>query len=512
MPHDTRRSAAVTDPVPARSLPARWLTGIRGRCRPGRSPVSRFGRWLAVAGILLLAGRAGLALLREPCVGVADNNDYWRVAEPAGIEAEQAPDAGYYVVCRYETSEADLLSSLTSPALVAWLARHLPAGTGDTFDLRQLGLIYWLLSLGVLIGGSIGGSNVYYLLMIAWIAYDPGYSLFFNSLYAEPALLVGLTAVLVVLLLDPLSQDRMRYGISAWSSLVVAAVLAGASKMQYSTFPAIVLFCAAASFAIRRSRPRRSQYAAMALLAAIAGLIPIHFFYGNAPRFPDTNNFNAVFGGIARVSSEPIAAMEALGIPPSQLERQPRDFFSAPREVIAPALPYVRELSRVRLAGLYLLDSHALARTALEIHTDLARVRTHPRGNYTQPESGRRARHYRTRVQFSRWRSALLRPVPFWSYLLLTVTGVFLVCQAVRRRWGAADTAFLFLVVWSGSQFVVVILGDGFVNLHQHLVGARLGVDFLLGLGAVRIARWGFRALASAGGRGSASRAEPAQG
>lgn len=508
MPHDTHRPAAVADPVPGRSRPARWLTGIRA----GGSPVSRLGWCLAIAGILLLAGRAGLALLREPCVGVADNNDYWRVAEPAGIEAEQEPDAGYHVVCRYETREADLLGSLTSPSLIAWLVHHVPSGTGDTFDLRRVGLIYWLLSLGILIAGSIGGCKVYYVLMVAWVLYDPAYFLFFNSLYADPALIVGLTAALLVLVLGPASRGRMRHDTLAWSSLVVAALLAGASKMQYLTLPAIVLFCTAVSFVIRRSRPRRSQWVALALLAAIAGSIPMHFFYGNAPRFPDTNNFNAVFGGIARVSSEPAAAMEALGIPPAHLERQPRNFFSAPREVIEPVLPYVRELSRVRLAWLYLADFRAFARTALEIHTDLARVRSHPRGNYTRPESGRRARHYRTSVQFSWWRSALLGPVPLWSYLLLAATGAFLVCQAVRRRWSAADTALLFLALWSSSQFVVVILGDGFVNLHQHLVGARLGVDFLLGLGAVRIGRWGFRALASDGGKGAAGRTDPVQG
>jgi hypothetical protein len=464
----------------------------------------RVGWSLAMAGILLLAGRAGMTLLREPCVGVADNLDYWRVARPAGIEVPAQAKQGYYVVCRYETSEAEPLSSLTSPTLIAWLTRA-TAGDDRTFDLRRLGLIYWLSTLAVLFVGLIAGADVLLVLILAWVLYDPGYFLFFNSLYADPALIVGLTATLIVLLLDPFDpvtgSCRGRYAALTLASLIVAAILAGFTKMQYATFPGIVLACSALTFVVRRSRPRRREYLFLAALAVIAAVAPVHFFYGAAPRFLDANNFNAVFGGIARVSSNPATALEALGIPPPHLDQQPRDYFAAPRQVIEPVMPHVRELSRVRLAALYLTDYRAFSRTAKEIHADLSRVRTHPRGNYSRTESGPRARFHQTRTQFSSWRSRLINPLPLWSHLLLAASMLFLVWRSVRRQWSGADTGCLFLVSWSVSQFGVVVLGEGFVNLHQHLLGARLGVDLLLGLSAGRVVSWAVRSLASARGR-----------
>ena len=38
----------------------------------------------------------------------------------------------------------------------------------------------------------------------------------------------------------------------------------------------------------------------------------------------------------------------------------------------------------------------------------------------------------------------------------------------------------LFLLLWVVSQSIVAVLGEGLVNLHQHLLGARLGFDFLM--------------------------------
>jgi len=468
-----------------------------------RSPAARALRWLAVAGVVALAAHAGRTLLREPCLGVADNRDWWRVARPAGIEVAPDLPKGFYVVCRHPAGEADPLGGLSSAGLVAWGVRAAADGPGGSVDLRWIGLVYWLATAALLTAGLLAGLDALLVLATAWVLYDPGFLLFFNSLYADPALIVALAAALILLLADPLrrSDDPRRGSRDAWA----AAVLGGFSKMQYSTFPAVLLACCALAMAAARSRPRRRHGILLAALLAAAALAPVHFLHGPAPRFLDANNFNAVFGGIVRVATDPAAAVRALGMPEEEAARQPRDYFAARRRgVLAPVLPALRSLSRVRLAALYLGDPGAIARTAAEIHAQLGKVRTHPRGNYTREESGRGPRFHRSPEQFSLWRTRLLGAVPAWSHLLLAATALLLAWRAARRRWSALDAASLLLVLWSASQFAVAVLGEGLVNLDQHLLGARLAIDLLVALTAVRLIRSAARALVRHPGAGPA--------
>lgn len=467
--------------------------------RPKRLRAARVLRWLATAAVLVLAARAGLTLAREPCVGVADNVDYWRVARPAGIEVEPQARKGFYVVCRYPVGEAEPLGSVTSAGMIAWAARPAAIGPDGQFDLRRLGLIYWSVSVAILVAGLIAGVDALLVLIVGWVLYDPGYYLWFNSLYADPALIVGLAAALIVLLLDPLTALRLagrgrRDGILL-AVLASAAAVAGFSKMQYSPFPGVLLGCCALALAFRGSRPRRGQGVLLAALAAIAALAPLHFLHGPAPRFVDANNYNAVFGGIVEVSSDPAAALEALGLP---AEPRPGDFFAARRSGdLAPVLPRLRQLSRLRLAALYLGDPRALWRSATAIHAQLTKVRTHPRGNYTEPESGRGPRFLVASERFSVWRTRLLGGVPLWSHPWLIATSLFLALRAASGRWCGLDTGFLLLVLWSASQLAVAVLGEGFVNLHQHLLGARLAIDLLVGLTIARLGLWTARSLIS---------------
>jgi hypothetical protein len=459
-----------------------------------RATLEKALRYAALAAVLLLSGRAGAAIFREPCIGVADNLDYWRVAEPAGIRVEPMPRQGSTMTCSYELTEPSLKSSLTSPSLVAWLARSRRWGIGgpsDRFDLRRLGVLYWLASTAILIAAFAAGVSAVYVLLSAWVLYDPGFFLFFNSLYADPALILGLTSAMLLLLQDPLAKPASIRARPARTMvlvlLILAAAFAGFSKMQYSFFPSVLLACCGLAIAIRRKLPDLAEGVFLSVLLALAVAAPIHFLRGPAPRFLDANNYNAVFGGIARVSSDPAAALGALGIPEEHRLRPAKDFFAAAVDAGDPVMPHVREISRLRLAALYLADGAALIKTARAVHGDLARVRTHPRGTFTKAETGRRPHVYRSPEQFSLWRARALNRLWLWSLLLLGGVALFLGARALRGAWGTADAAILFLLLWVTSQSAIAVLGEGFVNLHQHLLGARLGLDLLIALVLGRI-------------------------
>ncbi len=451
--------------------------------------MARYARYAAWALLLLLLAQMARVLAREPCVGVADNLDYWRVAKPAGIDVPPAQRRqGYYVVCSYPEIEPSLGSFFSSPALMAWLARPLgwglPVPAGQ-FDLRQVGLLYGVLTAAVLAGALLLGAPPLAVLLLAWVIADPGFLLFYNSLYADPALLLGLLGV--ACFLPSGLGESSRASRWALAVLVPCAALAGFSKMQYSLFPALLLGACAAPLLLNRERPDRVRIAVLASLALVAVAGPAHFFWGNAPRFLDANAYDAVYGGIARVSSDPAAALAALGIPEEHRLRPTKDYYAAHIAPDDPVLPYLRRLSRVRLASLYLRDPAAARLTAARIAEELWQPETNPRGNYTREESGRRRRVYWEPFQFSLWRSRCLGWLPSWTvWLFLAGVLAALVYRGVRGLWNAQDTLWLFLVLWVTSQAAVAVLGDGLVSLQQHLLGARLGLDLLLVLALAR--------------------------
>ena len=99
--------------------------------------------------------------------------------------------------------------------------------------------------------------------------------------------------------------------------------------MQYSPFPAVLLASCLLATAFRRRLPGVDESVFLAALLVLAIVAPIHFLRGPAPRFLDANDYNAVFGGIVRVSSDPATALAALGFPDEHRQRPPKDFFAA---------------------------------------------------------------------------------------------------------------------------------------------------------------------------------------
>lgn len=449
----------------------------------------RVGRFLALAGILLLFAKSGLLLARDPCRGVADNRDYWRVARPAGIKVERQKRGGAYVVCSYPIGESKLASGFSSSALLARLGSHFDWGLDvppGRFDLRQIGLLYWLFSVVLVIGAVLLGLPVFLALLFAWVLADPGFVLFFNSLYADPTLIVALTGLAALMPLASFERVREDPGSRRHRFLLILlwmlASAASSSKLQFSPFAlALAAAYGVAAWAYRK-RPSTNQMLFLIALT-IAGLAaPLHFFRGSGTRFLDANNYNAVYGGIARVASHRDRSLEFLGIPPEYRSRSTKDYFAAGvRQGDQGVVRSLRHLSRLRLAWTYLRDPGALFRTATAIEGIFQKVRTHPRGTYTQLESPGRTRADRTLEPYSFWRAKLLRSLPSqFVWMVLVITTSVLVVRGARRSWNPICTLLLFLTIWVTSQMAVAILGEGFVNLHQHLVGARLGFDLML--------------------------------
>lgn len=241
----------------------------------------------------------------------------------------------------------------------------------------------------------------------------------------------------------------------------------------------------------------RGPRAALGVLLALAVLVPLHFSVGSGPRFLRANNYHAVYAGLLRVTREPERALRALEIPREDWDLPRRDVWSARIPPEHPVHEALRSLSRWRLLALYVSDPVAMRATARRIATTLAREQTHRRGTYPRSAGRRPGAQYRPAWAFARLHAGLFGryPAALWWLLGGALAGVS--AQAARGRWTGLSACAALLVLFASSQLVVVVLGDGFVALEQHLLGARLAVDYLLVLTAYAAAtglyRWGRR-------------------
>ena len=91
--------------------------------------------------------------------------------------------------------------------------------------------------------------------------------------------------------------------------------------------------------------------------------------------------------------------------------------------------------------------------------------------------------------QFSRISRAALGLWPPAIWLVLIGVATWLGARIFAGDRGPAGGAVPFLLHWITSHCAIAVLGEGFVNLHQHLVAARLGFDLLLVLVAADLVR-----------------------
>ena len=435
-------------------------------------------------------------------MGVADIHDFLRVTQPAGIQHLTPLEApGYYVRCDFRTTQSDFWSAPSSAALLAILAKVLrplgPAGEGF-FALRQMGLLFVGLAALFTLGGLVARMRPVLALLLVYVVVDPGYLVFWNSFYADGTLILALFGTVIWLdrvgSFPALLETRRSFSITILL-LGFLMFLGGGSKMLFVLFPGCLLLSLLPGMVgLYRSAPWR-VLALAGMTFLIQGLVFWNFFFGPGPRFIEHNNFHAVYGGILRVASDPDQVFDRLNVPAEFRDIPREDAWTAGITLEHPVHAHLKNLSRLELLWLYLSDPPALLQTLRNIANDLLLIASHPRGTYPRVETDNHPvkRIYGESWQFSNVTRMLYGNWPLAIALLFLLPALWLVANLLRGRFTGTSAVMLFLLLWFFSQCALAVLGEGFINLHQHLLGARLALDlllvvFLVDLGAARCA------------------------
>jgi hypothetical protein len=450
------------------------------------------GRWMgfaSCAALLVLFVFGFRTLLRTPCLGVADIDDFWRVMRPAGIShIRPLFKPGRHVVCTFKTGDSDLGSSPSSAALVAWGAKHLGWGLRpkpNRMDLRQMGRLCLSIVLLIVVASLLNRTPPLLVGLMMYVLVDPGYLLFFNSFYADAVFFIALFGtVLWLVRFGKLDREFWQLDCPTWIAVFLGigglALLGGASKMQYVLFPAFLSVCLTPQIVINGRRSTVRALSLGTMLVLLSALLPLLCFCGPRPGVLWANNYHAVYGGICRVASDRQGVLEALGVPRQYWNLPQTDVWSAGVSSSHPVHQHLRDLSRAKLLLLYAGDPAAVRKVMRHIETALTSVATDSRGHLVRDAAHRKRSLYSTWWQFSRIHASLYRAWPPFIWLLLTGTAARIGIAVARGRVDGLTVSEAFLVLWASCQLVIIVLGEGLINLKAHLVGTRLALDFLL--------------------------------
>jgi hypothetical protein len=286
---------------------------------------------------------------------------------------------------------------------------------------------------------------------------------------------------LFFLVLPPLLYALLRCEQARWQWLLLAmATLAGLSKVQYFYVPALVLLSLLAMRSLGQLRPPAWLLAALCAAQVVCALPALH------NPFAQLNRHQSTYWGSYLVLND--AELRQLGLSERQLacvgvdgwgHRAQGPGGSEPINVGAEHSCYGHQtLGLADILRPYWRYPSTLPRLlayALPAHFHVQYFHVYKNAPYLAPANGASYRSGRWLVRLSALRDATVTPLG----------GVLLVCGVMQLAWrrtrsqtGLSTCAF-FLALFSASQVLVSLLGEGVRDLGKHLWGAQLALDLL---------------------------------
>ena len=290
------------------------------------TPAPRYSIYLIVAFTLLALGlmRAALIVVHEPVLGYGDQSDMHRTADCVGIEAIAAPRApgesarphDLYHTAGFKSAGCYPGSSalIAAPVVLAYGIGSIASDEPEILiPLKAFGVFN--LALFALLAFSVAMSlrpypvaSVVHAVLVFLLICDPVATLWFNTLYPEPAALLGAYGAVAMAAVIVLEGGRVRVH---WWLLGASLVVLGFSREQFCYLPLALVAIAAPALGARSRR----RTTALAIVAAVVALAQVLL----APLRPDyvspVNRVNAYLGSILAASTDEEETLVNLGLP-----------------------------------------------------------------------------------------------------------------------------------------------------------------------------------------------------
>ena len=290
------------------------------------TPAPRYSIYLIVAYTLLALAffRATLIVVHEPVLGYGDQSDMHRTADCVGIEpisvplkaGEVARPHALYHTAGFKGSGCYPGSSaiFAAPVVLAYGITSIASDEPEILiPLKAFGFFNLMLFafLALVVARALRAypvASVVHAVLVFLLIADPVSTLWFNTLYPEPAALLGAYGAVALTAVVVLDGGRSRLH---WWLLGASLVVLGFAREQFCYLPLALVATAAPALA-RRSRRKTWTLAIVAAIVAVGQVLL-------APLRPDyvspVNRVNAYLGSILAASTDEEETLVHLGLP-----------------------------------------------------------------------------------------------------------------------------------------------------------------------------------------------------
>ncbi len=439
-----------------------------------------------IASTLLL----GAQLLIPPVVGLANNGDFEKVMEYAGLRyGGQTYEEKYFhnVITKFEFARPVRSGTgyLTSEVPLALLARVAAQsfGRGGRFDLRYLGGLHATILVLAIALFAWAAQDLRF--PVPWIVAallvffftDVGYAAPLNSFYSQAASLLFL---LLTSALTAVSVRRDRLDGPLLICWFASAALFICSKPQESlqSFFLAILALRLAGVEFRGAWQRSATWLAVGLVTFATA------YYSAIPRrsVAEIGLFHTTFMELLPHSTDPARDMDDLGLDRDLLRYSGTSAYQPGAPLAVPEFreQFFAKVGFRKILSFYLSHPGRLFDRARRGASQAFLLRTPGVGNYEAPAApGTMARHF---ASWSAARALLDRAGLFWVFVLLF--GNFVAATATwRRSRGQARLfreAIIALCSMAVVEFFVCLLADYLGDLARHLYVFQAMCDLLI--------------------------------
>lgn len=443
-------------------------------------------------------------LIINPIAGISDNGDFVRVlipnfmSEPENVVYFNAVTEEYPISLALPLIYPSYINTHILPVMAAKILNVLTYSR-EFFNIRYMSLVYILMFTAALClclrGFKLKSlwQNILLFSLFVFMFANTGNTLYFGSLYAEPAAFVFFLGAAGCLRLCVKSDKSCANWYIAF--LVLAFMFFGA-KMQYA--PLVVLMLPLSLYAIRIFKPQKKKI----LTVTIVGCAVCLMFYIFQPSYlDDVTTFDAVFYGIVTDEETAEEYLDDLGLPKEYAVLAGMDGFeeSYPIDIKSDEFRenFYDKVGKGTLIKFYLTHPRLflgmLEKTAKSCYLNQPKYL----GNRTAAYSSERVSY----TEFQHYCDFKLKffPKSFWCITLFFAAYAAWLLLRFKRSKDRARVWLMFLmavIVFAAVQFVLPTVGNGGADLAKQLYMFNISLDFLLfyavySLAEFSVKKWG---------------------
>jgi len=449
-----------------------------------------------ITGMLIIA----LVLYQNPQPGVADQGDFDRVMNVAGLELkpEHINDSGFdrflhYPVTQYKISDLSASSlfkrlSATSVAYLITLINTICLLFGqDTFKTIYLATVYailyiyafWLVFTHLNIRDHL--KLGIFILIIYFVFFDGNYLVWFNSLYGEPMMITALALYIAAWVRYiyhrhvTKSQDNIFLSIVF---IIVAACLFLGSKLQVISALPVILLMIFSLWRENRGLFKPRQIWIFGILSFIIILYPLSYAYTNKS-ISDYTRYNSVFYGILKDSPNPTQDLIDLGLNPDLAVDAGKHAFLGEDEYVKyvplsepTRQEFYNKISNCDLVWFYITHPQRFV-TGMEYTARHAFITSTALGKYQKTDFEQPVSEFN---RFTHWSSLREEYMPKNLWFLVLVYSVVIGLSALAyKKWRqSAEIVSLLKLFWAVTiigllQFPMPLIGNGQADTAKQL-------------------------------------------